>query len=261
MNRRKALLLSAISAAALYVGNVYADALNNIKQSGAVRIAVLDDYPPWGFAGPGMKTVGFDIEFANLIAKKLGVNVTIVPTTGHNRIPFLQTGKVDMIVACLGKNAEREKAIDFSAPYGEEFNGVFGPASIKAKSPSDFAGKTVGVARGSSEDLVLTRMAPPGTNILRFEDGSGSVQAYYSGQVDLIAIGSTVANNVQRHTSPRKLEFKVMLAEEPTYVGVNKNEPQLLAAVNKIIADAKQDGSLSALSQKWFGVPLSDKLK
>lgn len=261
MNRRKALLILATTAAALCVGGARADVLDTVKKAGTLRVAVLDDYPPWGFMGPGMKTVGFDIDFANLIGSKLGVKVVIVPTTGHNRIPFLQTGKVDMIVACLGKNAEREKAIDYTAAYAGEFNGVFGPPEVKASAPADLAGKTIGVARGSSEDLVLTKIAPPGTNILRFEDGSGSVQAYFSGQVNLIAIGSSVVAKVKKPNSPRKLDFKVMLAEEPAYVGVSKNEPQLLAAVNKIIDQSKQDGSLSDLSKKWFGVPLAASLK
>jgi len=256
MNRRAAIAITASLLFGATMGVAHADALQDIKNKGTVRIAVLDQYPPWGYIGNDMKPIGFDVDFANLIGQRLGVKVQLVATTGANRIPFLQTGKVDMIVACLGKNAEREKAIDFSAPYGSEFNGVFGPKDVKIANAKDLAGKTVGVARGSSEDVVLTRLAPAGTNILRYEDSSGSVQALYSGQVGLVAIGSTVAATLNKKDAGQQMEFKIKLAEEPAFVGIAKNEPQLLAELNAIIAQAEKDGTLNELSKKWFGLPV-----
>ncbi|WP_343547893.1 transporter substrate-binding domain-containing protein [Ralstonia sp.] len=252
--RRKFIIAALCATMAIGVNAAHADALQSVKQSGTLRVAVLDAYPPWGFVGSGMKITGFDVDFAHLIGQRMGLKVTIVPTTGGNRIPYLQTGKVDLIVACLGKNAEREKVVDFTQSYAAEINGIYGPPDVKVSTPAELGGKTVGVPRGSSEDMVLTKMAPAGTNILRFEDSSGSVQAYYAGQVQLIGIGSSVVATLQQKKPTRPLVFKLALAEEPAYVGVAKGEGALLAAVNSVIAGARSDGSLDTLSKKWFGV-------
>jgi len=72
----------------------------------------------------------------------------------------------------MGKNAEREKVIDFSAAYAPFFNGVFGAGDQKVSGPADLAGKTIGVTRGSVEDLELTKIAPPAATIKRYEDNN-----------------------------------------------------------------------------------------
>lgn len=67
--------------------------------------------------GTDLKPVGYDIDVANLIAKGLGVKAELVPVTSANRIPYLQTKKVDLVISSLGKNPDREKVIDFSVAY------------------------------------------------------------------------------------------------------------------------------------------------
>ena len=89
------------------------NALESIKKTGVQAVAVPQDFPPFGSVGSDMQPVGYDIDTARLIAKSLGVKVKLVPVTSTNRIPYLTTGKVDLVISSLGKNAEREKAIDF----------------------------------------------------------------------------------------------------------------------------------------------------
>ena len=122
--------------------------LETIKKSGVLAVAVPQDFPPFGSVGSDMQPVGYDIDTARLIAKSLGVKVKLVPVTSTNRIPYLTTGKVDLVISSLGKNAEREKAIDFSAAYAPFFNGVFGPADLAVAKAEDLAGKTIAVTRG-----------------------------------------------------------------------------------------------------------------
>ena len=122
-----------------------ADALADIAARGTVRIAVPQDFPPFGSVGTDMAPRGYDIDMANLIGEKLGAKVEIVPVTSANRIPYLQTNKVDLVISSLGKNAEREKVIDFSIAYAPFFNGVFAPADVKVTKIEEVAGKTVGV--------------------------------------------------------------------------------------------------------------------
>ena len=233
-----------------------ADVLTSVKKSGVIKIAVPQDFPPFGSVGQDMKPIGYDIDMANLIAEKLGVKLELVPVSSTNRIPYLNTGKVDLVVSSLGKNPERAQVIDFSSAYAPYFNGVFGPQDLVVNNAEDLAGKTVSATRGSIEDLELSKIAPNSAVIKRFEDNSATISAYLTGQVDLVATGNVVAASVNEKNPEKMLATKFIIKESPCYVGVAKNEPAIMEAVNSIISDAKKDGTLDAICAKWLHNPL-----
>ncbi|WP_186017667.1 transporter substrate-binding domain-containing protein [Burkholderia gladioli] len=255
---RRAWLAALLAAPALLLfgaNAAQADALDTITKSGTLRVAVPEDYPPFGSVGADMQPQGYDIDTAALLAKSLGVKLQLVPVNSANRIPYLTTNKVDLVISSLGKTPDREKVIDFSAAYGPYFQGVFGPADIKVAGPADLTGKTVGATRGALEEIALTQMAPNAT-IKRFEDNNATIQAFLSGQVQLIAAGNIVAAAILARNPPRRPETKFVIKNSPCFVGLNKNEPRLLAKVDATIAQAKKDGALDAISKKWLGQPL-----
>lgn len=261
MNKRSFLKAAAVAALALAAPQIAsADALADIEKSGKLRVAVPQDFPPFGSVGADMAPQGYDIDMAKLIADKLGVKVELVPVTSANRIPYLQTNKVDLVISSLGKNAEREAVIDFSTPYAPFFNGVFAPADEKIAGPADLSGKTIGVTRGAVEDLELTKIAPSDATIKRYEDNNGTISAFLSGQVEAVATGNVVAAAILAKNPPKKPEPKFLIKNSPCYIGLNKNEPALLAKLDEIIATAKKDGSLNTISEKWLGSPLPTDL-
>jgi len=75
-----------------------ADALDDIQKHGVLRVAVPQDFPPFGSVTADLKPQGLDIDVATLIARKMGVKVELVPVTSANRIPYLQTKKVDLVI-------------------------------------------------------------------------------------------------------------------------------------------------------------------
>jgi polar amino acid transport system substrate-binding protein len=253
---RAAVLSVAFSMALLAPGAGHAEALDTVMKSGTIKIAVPQDFPPFGSVGPDLKPRGYDIDMAQLIADKLKVKLELVPVTSANRLPYLQTKKVDLVISSLGKNPERQKAIDFTAAYAPFFSGVFGPAATMVKGPADLKGKSIAVTRGALEDLELSKIAPEGADIKRFEDNNTTMTAFLSGQTDLIATGNVVAAAIIARNPPNKPETKFVIKESPCYIGLNKDEPKLLAKINEIIAAAKADGSLDKISQKWLGLPL-----
>ena len=233
-----------------------ADALSDIQSRGTLRVAVPQDFPPFGSVGLDMTPQGYDIDMAKLIADKMGVKLELTPVTSANRVPFLQTGKVDLVISSLGKNPDREKVIDFSTAYAPFYNGVFGPADVAAKDAAELAGKVVGVTRGSVEDLELTKVAPSDATIKRYEDNNGTISAFLSGQVQLVATGNVVAAAIIERNPPKRPELKFLVKNSPCYIGMSKGADTLKAKVDAIIADAKKDGSLNAIAQKWLKTDL-----
>ncbi len=230
-------------------------ALDGVLKSHQIRIAIPTDYPPYGFVGVDLQPQGLDIDMANLIGAKLGVKVELIPVTSANRIPYLQTHKADLVISTLGKNAERERVIDFTAAYSPFFQAIFAARSIPIKSPADLSGKTIAVTRGAMEDQELTKIAPPGLEVRRFEDNNATVSAFVSGQTQLLATGASVAGVMMQRNPQLGAEYKLLLKDSPNFIGVAKGEDALRLRVNSIIAEAHKQGELDKLAQKWLGRP------
>jgi polar amino acid transport system substrate-binding protein len=258
--RRTLIAAAAMAAAFGLSAPAKADALADITARGTLRVAVPQDFPPFGSVAADMTPQGYDIDMAKLIADKLGVKVELVPVTSANRVPYLQTNKVDLVISSLGKNAEREKVIDFSDAYAPFFNGVFGPSDVAISKAEDLKGKTIAVTRGAVEDLELTKVAPSDATIKRYEDNNGTISAFLSGQVEVVATGNVVAAAILAKNPPKRPELKFLIKNSPCYIGLNKNEAALLEKVNATVAAAKADGSLNAIAAKWLGQDLPKDL-
>jgi polar amino acid transport system substrate-binding protein len=245
-----AVLLMAQAASAM------ADQLQEIQQRGVLRVAVPQDFPPFGSVGTDLQPQGYDIDMAQYLADKMKLKLQLVPVTSANRVPYLQTNKVDLVISSLGKNTEREKAIAFSRTYAPFFLGVFGPKESVLTDAAQLDGKTIGVTRGAVEDMVLSDTAPKGTQIKRYEDNNTTLSAYLSGQVQYIATGNLVVSAIARQNPTKAPVAKFMLKDSPCFVGLRLGEPALKAKVDQLIEQALKDNTLNGLSEKWLKAPL-----
>ncbi|MFP1763801.1 transporter substrate-binding domain-containing protein [Lonsdalea quercina] len=254
--------LAVVSAALFFVqsGHALADQLQDIENRGVLRVAVPQDFPPFGSVGTDLQPQGYDIDMARYLASEMKLKLQLVPVTSANRVPYLQTNKVDLVISSLGKNAEREKVIDFSRAYAPFFLGVFGPKDGELANPQALAGKSVGVTRGAVEDMVLTDIAPKEAQLKRYEDNNTTLSAYLSGQVQYIATGNLVVAAIAAQNPTKAPVAKFMLKDSPCFIGLKKDEPALKAKVNALIEKAMQDNTLNGLSQKWLKAPLPANL-
>ena len=255
----RSIAFSLTALAALTTGAAHASSvLENIERTKKVRIAIPTDYPPYGMVGIDMKPIGLDIDMARYVAEKLGAKAELVPVVSANRVPYLQTDKVDIVISTLGKTEERAKVVDFSHSYSPFFQALFAPKGLDVKDWSDLSGKTVSVTRGAMADSELTKVAPAGTNIRRFEDHIGTVAAYTSGQVQAIATSAGEGDAINKQAPKLGNELKLILKVSPNYIGVKKGETALLERINAIVLEAKNNGELERLSQKWLKQPAGD---
>ncbi|MCR5516725.1 MAG: transporter substrate-binding domain-containing protein [Lachnospira sp.] len=135
--------------------------VDEIKESGVINIGVFSDKSPFGYVDENGNYAGYDVYFANQIAKDLGVEVNFVSTEAANRIEYLQTGKVDIILANFTVTEERQEEVDFSLPYMNVSLGVISPSDAVIESLDDL-GKNdqVIVISGTTAETYLTKNYP-----------------------------------------------------------------------------------------------------
>ena len=215
-----------------------------------------ESFAPFGSLGDEGEHVGYDVDVAKLVAENLGVELELVPVVSKQRIPFLETDRVDLVISVMGANPERAKSIWFSAAYAPFYSGAFAPASVAIGSPADLVGKKVGLTGGTLEDLELTKMAPSDAEIIRFGDNAATLAAYASGQTDVLVTGSVVAADFAAKNPEKSIKTKFIIKDSPCFIGVKKGSFDLLQWVNVFILHKRLGGELNAMSQKWFGQDL-----
>ena len=233
-----------------------AQTVADIKKKGEITVGMLVDFPPYGTMNTSNQPDGYDADVAKLLAKEWGVTADIVPVTGPNRIPFLLTNKLDLLVASLAITPERAKQVQFSNPYAAATIVLYGDKKANIKAPADLKGKRIGVARASTQDVALTAIAPEGTEIRRFDDDASGMQALISGQVDAIGASTTVAAQIAKRVPPNTFEDKFILRQQQMGVAMRPDQAELLKTVNDFVAKNSANGELNKLYQKWLGTDL-----
>jgi len=249
-------LLAAAVSAALMLASPASAELKDILEAGTIKIATPENFPPFGSLGADGEYEGYDIDVAKMIAEDLGVELELVPVTSKQRIPFLDTDRVDLVISTLGANPERAKSIWFSHAYAPFFSGAFAKPDVSVDTIADFAGKKIAVTGGTLEDLAITEDAPEGAEIIRFGDNAATIAAYVSGQADVIVTGNMVALGIANDNPDHNLENKFIIANSPSYIGVKTGNIDLLQWVNVFVLHKKLNGKLDGLSKKWLKTPL-----
>lgn len=240
---------------AAWAPSALAQTADEIKKKGSITVGMLVDFPPYGTVDTANKPDGYDADVAKLLAKDLGVTLNLVPVTGPNRIPFLLTNKVDVLVASLAVTPERAKQVQFSRPYSAATIVLYGDKKKSIKTPADLKGVRVAVARASTQDTTLTAMAPEGTEIRRFDDDASAMQALLSGQVDAIGCSTTVAAQIAKRAGDA-YENKLVLKQQLMAVAMRQEQPDLLKTMNDFVARNTANGELNKLYQKWLQADL-----
>jgi polar amino acid transport system substrate-binding protein len=254
LTRTLAALLLLAGAATLRPAS--AQTIDEILSKGTINIGVLVDLPPYGILNDKQEPDGFDIDVAKLMGTYLGVKVNLVPLTSPNRIPFLLTNKVDLIVATFGITPERAKQVMFSIPYSAIENVIFAGKDKKIANIDDLKGLRVGVPRGTVQDVILAKTLGSAVKIARFDDDPSTYQALLTGQVDAIAETGLTGDQFYAKHPEANIERKFTLLQQPNGITMRKDQFNLHQWVNTFVYFIKVNGELNALYEKWFHKPL-----
>ena len=241
-------------ALSLFSGLALADRLDDIKKNGILRAAVFDSNPPFGFLDAKTKKInGLDVEYAEAIAKKIGVKLELVPTNPANRIPLLVSGKADIVAANFTITGERAKQIDFSQPYFAT-GARFIATKDKLKTAEQLEGLRVGVDKGTTQEILL-RDKYPKTTVVAYDDTplafaalrNGNVQAISQDDAKLIALLAQAPDKNKYEVSP------FALSREYEGVGVPKGEVRLVSLINETLVQLEKTGEAKKIYDHWFG--------
>jgi polar amino acid transport system substrate-binding protein len=251
-------LAAVFAAATLIPGIASAITPEEIKAKGKLVIGIQAANPPWGFVDSATGNAdGIDADIGKLYGKELGVPVQFVGLEVANRIPALTSGRVDVLFATMAMNPDRAKAVQFSKPYIANTIFLVAPKSTPIKTNADMGKYSIALPRGSTQDSDITKNAPPGTNILRFDSDAAAIQAMLSGQVQAVGGNMFYAkrlNEAKPDIYENKLQFTQLYNGACSRLG----EKELNASLNAFIEKIKANGELAKIQQKWTGASMTE---
>lgn len=254
------LLLSGLIAPVLAANPSTDDSLEKVLRAGKLTIGIDDAYPPMEFRDPNNNLVGFDIDLAREIGKRLGVKVEWIPTEWNGVLLALNAHKFDIILSTLSVTEERAKVIDFGPPYLYESQVIVVRAKDnKIKSKEDLAGKVVGTQLGSTSEEAA-RTVKGIKELKKYNKFTEVFLDLGIGRLDAGVVDELVG---RYYMTARPDDFKVVasIRDEPVAIGYRKQDKKLQEAINKIVEEIKADGTMAKISQKWFGTDITAKKK
>jgi len=249
-------LLATVLAATTLVSVAHADQLADIKKKGEIVVGVLGTDEPNSFVDPKTREiVGYEVDLANAIARKIGVKATFKQIAVAARIPELQQGRVDLLAASLTHNKEREAQIDFSLTTFVTGQKVMVKASSGIADVPQLAGKKVLTVKGGTQEENV-RKAVPTVDVVTFETTQQAFQALQQGKgAGYVNDEATLVNDIAK-LGPARKDYRILptnLSTEPLALGIRKNEPALKKVVDDTLAELEKSGEADKIFMKWYG--------
>lgn len=163
-----------------------------IQESGSVKIGVFSDKSPFGYVDSNGEYAGYDIEYGNRLGQDLGVDVEYVPVEAASRVEFLDTNKVDIILANFTVTPERAEKVDYANPYMKVSLGAVTPDNAPIDSVEGLEGKNVIVVKGTTAEAYLEKNHPD-IKLTKFEQYTEATNALLDGRGDAWVTDNTEA--------------------------------------------------------------------
>lgn len=266
MKKILALLLSTLVVGSIFVGcgkndnkekddkkNV--NVLQKIKDNKVIKVGLEDTYPPMEFRNEKNELIGFDIDLCDEIGKRLEVKVEYVMTEFGGLMMSLNSNKIDMSASAISITEERKKEAEFTKSYVDSGQAlVVKKGNTSIKDEKDLKGKIVGAQLGTTGEIAAKKIE--GVKEVKAYDKVPQVfQDLEIGRIDAVIVDEFVG---RYYLSKQKDKSGVIksLEQEPIGIAFKKGEKELQEEVQKIIDEMIKDGTMSKISEKWFGADI-----
>ena len=242
----------------LIVSNLNSQArpLDEILKSKVIRLGVNPGLAPLAKFDDKNQIVGFDVDIGNKLAEMLGVKLEVVQTGSPDRIPFVSTGKIDIVMGAMTRNPARQLVIDYTLPVHTEVFGVLTTDKKNYKSTGDMntADTTLAQVRGTMPADWATKNLP-NAKILLFENYPDAMRAIAQGRADsIVDVIDFLGEQMNIH---KNIKWKIVQKEIDTWycgIGVAKGNYTLQQWLNVAIFEMHRTGFVDATWKKWFGI-------
>lgn len=257
----KRILLAALCLAALPTATLAADSsLKAVKEKGKLVLGLDDSFPPMGFRNDENQIVGYDIDLAREVTRRLGVQLVPQPIDWNAKEQELNTGKIDCIWNGFTITDERKKAMTFTKPYLRNAQVVVVKKGSGYTTLASLKGKKVGLQAGSSAAGALEAAKDFRASlkeVVEFKDNLTALMDLEARGVDAVVMDLILAEDNIKRSGKAYVVLKETLAPEVFGVGFRKNDLALRDAVQQALEAMAKDGTLAKVTVKWFGSDIS----
>ncbi|MDD0852780.1 ABC transporter substrate-binding protein [Halobacteriovorax sp. GB3] len=250
----KMLVLWGAILAFFFQSSAFARTFEDFKKSGVLKVAVDSTYPPMEFENAKGKVIGFDIDFANMLAKKLGVKAEFVVMPWDGILAGLAGKRYDVIISSMNVTKQRQRVVNFVeyVKMGQVF--ISKKSGPQVKTINDLNGLVVAVQRDttSSEAVEKFQKEVNIKAVKTFVAATDTFSALKSNQAQVIVIDEPVGSY---YAALDKKTFDVTgqaISPEPVGIAIRKGDQELFVEIDKAVKKMKKDGSFNRIYKKWF---------
>ena len=228
--------------------------LQKVKDAGKFVLGLDATFKPMGYTDENNEIVGFDIDLAEAVCEKLGVELVKEPINWDTKEQDLSVGKIDCIWNGLSVSPSREEAFNLSEPYMKNAMVFVVPESSDINSVDDLAGKKVIVQNGSTaQDTLAASQLAANMEISSIATNVEALQQMDINLVDAVFMDEVVAQYEIQNSGKAYRILDEGLSEEEYAIAFRKEDQALRDEVQKILSELKADGTVGEISTKWFG--------
>jgi polar amino acid transport system substrate-binding protein len=219
-----------------------------------------DSFPPMGFRNENNEIVGYDVDLAKEVARRMGIELVLQPIDWNAKEQELNTKEIDCIWNGFTITDERKRVITYSPPYLKNAQVIVVKSGSPVRTLADIKGKTIGLQAGSSSVDALdeaVELKASVKEVIEYKDYLTALMDLDVGGVDAILIDLVVANdNINRSGKSFRILDETLVAEE-FGIGFRKGEEALMNKVWATLLEMAKDGTVAKISTKWLGADIS----
>ncbi|HHV32129.1 MAG: transporter substrate-binding domain-containing protein [Ruminococcaceae bacterium] len=228
--------------------------IDKIKADGYITMSTNAEFEPFEYKD-GDKVTGIDVEIAQKVADKLGVQLKVNDIAFDTLITELNSGKSNFVAAGMSVTEDRQKNVDFSDTYFDASQAIIVTKDSPIKLPSDLNGKKVGVQQGTTGDTYCTNEDGKNdikvSSVERYNKGVDAVADLMNGKIDAVVIDSFPATKFVEKNSDKLVKLNDALTVEKYAIAVKKGDKEMLDTINNVLSDMKSSGELDKIIEKY----------